>query len=100
MPRAYEEKGAYESQMEEKRGLRKSKMRENPGLTLPMILLQLPSLAVTYFVNVHSTYTTYLLIQVRGQFNVGSIDFVFPAYEILITPLNSYDEIGVPLQSA
>jgi hypothetical protein len=32
MPRAYEEKGAYESQNEEKRGLRKPKMREK-GLT-------------------------------------------------------------------
>ncbi len=28
MPRAYEEKGAYESQNEEKRGLRTPKMRE------------------------------------------------------------------------
>ncbi len=28
MPRAYEEKGAYGSQNEEKRGLRKPKMRE------------------------------------------------------------------------
>jgi hypothetical protein len=32
VPRAYEEKGAYESQNEEKRGLRKPKMREK-GLT-------------------------------------------------------------------
>ncbi len=32
MPRAYEEKGAYESQNEEKRGLPKPKMREK-GLT-------------------------------------------------------------------
>jgi hypothetical protein len=28
VPRAYEEKGAYKSQIEEKRGLRKPKMRE------------------------------------------------------------------------
>jgi hypothetical protein len=32
VPRAYEEKGAYESLNEEKRGLRKPKMREK-GLT-------------------------------------------------------------------
>jgi hypothetical protein len=57
VPRAYEEKGAYESQIEEKKGLRKPKMREKRLTKFKMKAIDPPNFfALQKFLKVPRAY--------------------------------------------